>query len=90
MKMFLTRMGEGTRMVINGDLSQVDLPPGTRSGLADAIDTLEGVGGIAVARFDAADVVRHPLVARIVTAYDQRAEAGREARARPEGHGTPK
>ena len=90
MKMFLTRMGEGTRMVVNGDLSQIDLPPGTRSGLADAIDTLEGVSGIAVARFDATDVVRHPLVARIVTAYDQRAEAGREARSRPEGHGTPK
>ncbi len=90
MKMFLTRMGDGTRMVINGDLSQIDLPAGTRSGLADAIDTLEGVPGIAVARFDAGDVVRHPLVARIVTAYDQRATAGREAGLRPERHGTAK
>ena len=78
MKMFLTRMGEGTRMVINGDLTQVDLPAGARSGLAEAIDTLEGVQGIGVARFDRADVVRHPLVARIVGAYEQRDAAARE------------
>ena len=52
MKMLLTRMGEGTRMVVTGDLTQVDLPPGTRSGLRDALDTLEGVPGIAVVRFD--------------------------------------
>ena len=71
MKMFLTRMGEGTRMVITGDLTQVDLPPGTRSGLRDALDTLEGVAGIAVCRFDKRDVVRHPLVARIVDAYER-------------------
>jgi phosphate starvation-inducible PhoH-like protein len=75
MKMFLTRMGEGSRMVITGDLSQVDLPHGMRSGLADALDTLDGVAGIAVARFDRRDVVRHPLVGRIVDAYDQRAAA---------------
>ena len=79
MKMFLTRMGDGTRMVINGDLSQVDLPTGVRSGLAEAIETLEGVPGIGVARFGVGDVVRHPLVARIVDAYEQRAAAGREA-----------
>jgi phosphate starvation-inducible PhoH-like protein len=79
MKMFLTRMGEGTRMVITGDLSQVDLPPGTRSGLRDALDTLEGLPGIGVARFDKRDVVRHPLVARIVDAYEQRDAAGRDA-----------
>ena len=54
MKMFLTRMGEGTRMVVTGDLSQVDLPPGTQSGLRDALDTLEGVPGIGVVRFDRA------------------------------------
>jgi phosphate starvation-inducible protein PhoH and related proteins len=72
MKMFLTRMGEGTRMVITGDLSQVDLPPGIRSGLRDALDTLEGIQGIGVVRFEQKDVVRHPLVARIVGAYDQR------------------
>lgn len=75
MKMFLTRMGEGTRMVITGDLSQIDLPPNTRSGLADALDTLEGVAGIGVTRFTNQDVVRHPLVARIVEAYDQRYKA---------------
>ena len=82
MKMFLTRMGEGTRMVITGDLTQVDLPPGTRSGLRDALDTLEGVPGIGVCRFDKRDVVRHALVARIVDAYEQRATAEKETRAR--------
>ena len=75
MKMFLTRMGEGTRMVITGDLSQIDLPPNTRSGLADALDTLEGISGIGVTRFTNQDVVRHPLVARIVEAYEQRYKA---------------
>ncbi len=79
MKMFLTRMGEGTRMVITGDLSQVDLPAGTRSGLRDALETLEGIPGIGVARFDKSDVVRHPLVARIVDAYDQREAARQES-----------
>ncbi len=94
MKMFLTRMGEGTRMVITGDLTQVDLPSGVTCGLRDALDTVEGVAGIAVARFDTRDVVRHPLVARIVDAYEQRdAAAGeqrREARrpARPAPAGT--
>ncbi len=82
MKMFLTRMGEGTRMVVTGDLSQVDLPAGTRSGLRDALDTLEGVQGIGVNRFDVRDVVRHPLVARIVDAYEQRAVAERDTRGR--------
>ena len=78
MKMFLTRMGEGTRMVVTGDLSQVDLPRGTRSGLADAMDTLEGVQGIGVMRLGAQDVIRHPLVSRIVNAYDHRAAAARD------------
>lgn len=78
MKMFLTRMGEGTRMVITGDLTQIDLPPGIRSGLRDAVDTLEGVSGIGFVRFASRDVVRHPLVGRIVDAYDQRAAAVRE------------
>lgn len=72
MKMFLTRMGEGTRMVITGDPTQIDLPPGQKSGLFDALETLEGVEGIGIARFTHGDVVRHPLVARIVAAYDQR------------------
>ena len=80
MKMFLTRMGEGTRMVITGDLSQIDLPAGQRSGLRDALETLEGVPGIGVCRFNGRDVVRHPLVAAIVGAYDQRATAQRDAR----------
>ena len=80
MKMFLTRMGEGTRMVIAGDLSQIDLPPGTRSGLRDALETLEGVPGIGVVRFGRRDVVRHPLVGRIVEAYEQRAEAEGDTR----------
>ena len=78
MKMFLTRMGEGTRMCITGDLSQVDLPTGQRSGLRDALDTLDGMQGIGVARFGTRDVVRHPLVAAIVGAYEQRAQAQRE------------
>ena len=82
MKMFLTRMGEGTRMVVTGDLSQIDLPAGTRSGLRDALDTLEGVQGIGVNRFNVRDVVRHPLVARIVDAYEQRAVAERDTRGR--------
>jgi phosphate starvation-inducible protein PhoH and related proteins len=80
MKMFLTRMGEGTRMVITGDLTQIDLPTGVRSGLRDAVETLEGVSGIGFARFGVRDVVRHPLVGRIVEAYDQRAAAAREHR----------
>ncbi|HEX7389776.1 MAG TPA: PhoH family protein [Acidiphilium sp.] len=78
MKMFLTRMGEGTRMVVTGDLSQIDLPAGARSGLTDALDTLEGVPGIGVSRFTVNDVVRHPLVARIVEAYDRRMAARQE------------
>jgi phosphate starvation-inducible PhoH-like protein len=82
MKMFLTRMGEGTRMVITGDLSQIDLPSGTRSGLRDALDTLEGIAGIGVCRFDKRDVVRHPLVAQIVDAYDQRAAAEKDTSVR--------
>ena len=80
MKMWLTRMGEGTRMVVTGDLTQVDLPTGTRSGLRDALDTLEGVQGIRVVRFENRDVVRHPLVGRIVDAYDQRAAAEGDTR----------
>jgi len=79
MKMFLTRMGEGTRMVITGDLSQIDLPPGQRSGLRDALDTLEGLPSIGITRFGVRDVVRHPLVAAIVGAYEQRAQAQRDA-----------
>ena len=71
MKMFLTRMGEGSRMVITGDPTQIDLPSGQRSGLLDAMEILAGIEGIAFAHFTADDVVRHPLVARIVAAYDE-------------------
>jgi len=74
--MFLTRLGEDARMAVTGDLSQIDLPRGTRSGLADALETLTGVEGIGTVRFTEADVVRHPLVARIVKAYDARERGG--------------
>jgi phosphate starvation-inducible PhoH-like protein len=71
MKMFLTRFGENSRMVVCGDPKQIDIPGGERmSGLADAVDKLEGVEGISVSRFTAADVVRHPIVGRIVQAYE--------------------
>ncbi|MFV0294274.1 MAG: PhoH family protein [Paracoccus sp. (in: a-proteobacteria)] len=70
MKMFLTRLGEGSRMVITGDRSQIDLPRGTQSGLVDAEKILVGVKGISFSYFTARDVVRHPLVARIIEAYD--------------------
>ncbi len=72
MKMFLTRLGENSRMVVTGDLSQIDLPPGTPSGLRDALDTLAGVEGVETITFTDADVVRHDLVTRIVRAYDAR------------------
>lgn len=71
MKMFLTRLGEGSRMVITGDRSQVDLPRGVQSGLRAAERILEGVQGINFSYFTAADVVRHALVARIIQAYER-------------------
>jgi phosphate starvation-inducible PhoH-like protein len=70
MKMFLTRLGENGRMIVTGDPSQVDLPPGQRSGLAQAVELLKDVEGVAHVAFGQSDVVRHPLVQRIVTAYD--------------------
>ena len=72
MKMFLTRLGENSRMVVNGDLSQVDLPRGTISGLKDALATLKNIKGIGSVTFSAEDVVRHGLVAKIVCAYEKR------------------
>ncbi len=72
MKMFLTRLGENSRMVITGDMSQIDLPLGVPSGLRDALDIVEGIPGIGIVRFTDADVVRHPLVTRIVRAYAER------------------
>ena len=70
MKMFLTRMGQGSKCVVTGDVSQIDLPRGELSGLIDAERALRRVSGIATTRFTSADVVRHPLIARIVDAYD--------------------
>jgi phosphate starvation-inducible PhoH-like protein len=70
MKMFLTRIGFGSKAVVTGDVSQIDLPKGTESGLVEAEQVLRKVKGIAMTRFTSADVVRHPLVARIVEAYE--------------------
>lgn len=70
MKMFLTRLGKNARMVVTGDLSQVDLPRGVRSGLRDALEVLQSVDGISFIQFSDKDVVRHRLVAKIVRAYD--------------------
>ena len=72
MKMFLTRLGEGSRMAVTGDMTQIDLPSGVRSGLGDALEVLEGVSGVSKIKFDDSDVVRHDLVTRIVRAYDKR------------------
>ncbi|MDF1631592.1 PhoH family protein [Mycoplana sp. MJR14] len=70
MKMFLTRLGENGRMIVTGDPSQIDLPRGMKSGLVEALQILRGVEGVSVVRFKDADVVRHPMVARIVRAYE--------------------
>ena len=72
MKMFLTRLGENARMVVTGDLSQVDLPGGARSGLRDAVNVLKDVDGVAFLNFTAKDVIRHQLVSRVIEAYDTR------------------
>ncbi|OLL56095.1 PhoH family protein [Bartonella henselae] len=75
MKMFLTRLGEGARMIVTGDISQIDLPKGQKSGLIEAIRILSNVENITIIRFDEKDVVRHPLVAAIVRAYDRDSRA---------------
>jgi phosphate starvation-inducible PhoH-like protein len=80
MKMFLTRMGFGSKAVVNGDITQVDLARGQKSGLVDAQEVLKNVRGIAFTRFGTEDVVRHPLVQRIVNAYENREQ--RSARSR--------
>ena len=72
MKMFMTRLGEGSRMTITGDPTQTDLASNEVSGLSDALSLLEGVEGVSVCRFTAKDVVRHPLVSRIINAYEKR------------------
>ncbi|MBO4284881.1 MAG: PhoH family protein [Alphaproteobacteria bacterium] len=78
MKMFLTRLGENSRMVVNGDLSQVDLPKGIVSGLRDALDTLKNVSNISSVTFTSKDVVRHGLVAKIVQAYEEKTKKQQE------------
>jgi len=74
MKMFLTRLGEGSRMVITGDMSQIDLPKGVTSGLVEAEGILRNVKGIGFTRFTSVDVVRHPMVAKVIDAYDAAAK----------------
>ena len=84
MKMFLTRLCENSHMIVTGDPSQIDLPPGQTSGLAEAVALLGNVEGVEVCHFNAADVVRHELVGRIVAAYEGKAAPARaraEARA---------
>ena len=71
MKMFLTRIGFGSKAVITGDTTQIDLPRGQKSGLIEAQHVLRDVRGVAITRFTSVDVVRHPLVARIIEAYDE-------------------
>jgi phosphate starvation-inducible PhoH-like protein len=83
MKMFLTRLGEGSRMVITGDRSQIDLPRGVQSGLTDAERLLKSVSGISFNYFTAKDVVRHPLVAAIIEAYDDDSKQAMLKRAKP-------
>ena len=78
MKMFLTRLGEGSRMIINGDSTQTDLPPGQKSGLREAVQITRGIEGVAHVVFSDADVVRHDLVRRIVAAYESRTPGGQK------------
>ncbi len=70
MKMFLTRLGNGSRAVVTGDLTQIDLPIGKKSGLSEAVKILEGIDDIAIHRFTERDVVRHRLVQKIILAYE--------------------
>jgi phosphate starvation-inducible PhoH-like protein len=88
MKMFLTRMGQNARIVVTGDTSQVDLPPATVSGLADAVERLRNVPGIGVTTLDRSDIVRHPLVQAIVNAYEE-TEPARAVESEPPPVGVP-
>ncbi len=81
--MFLTRMGFGSKAVVTGDVTQVDLPKGQKSGLMDAQEVLKRVRGIAFTRFGSEDVVRHPLVQRIVNAYENREARSARAPVKP-------
>ena len=71
MMMFLTRLGENSRMIITGDITQIDLPRNKKSGLKDALEILDGIDGIKLFKFDAGDVVRHRLVTKIIEAYQK-------------------
>mgnify|MGYP000423046243 CR=1 FL=1 len=77
MKMFLTRLGENSRMIVTGDPTQIDLPNNSKSGLVEALRILDGVSGMVTVRFNEKDVVRHPLVAEIVAAYDRESKVAR-------------
>jgi len=70
MKMFLTRMGQGSKIIVTGDMTQVDLPPSTRSGLQDAVERLGGIDSLAIVELGESDIVRHPLVQRVIAAYE--------------------
>ena len=70
MKMFLTRLGFGSKMVVTGDQTQIDLPKGVKSGLKEAVKKLSGVSGISIMKMDQSDVVRHPLVSKIIDRYE--------------------
>ncbi|MDU1729749.1 MAG: PhoH family protein, partial [Staphylococcus epidermidis] len=70
MKMFLTRLGFGSKMVVTGDQTQIDLPKGVKSGLKEAVKKLSGVSGISIMKMDQSDVVRHPLVSKIINRYE--------------------
>ncbi len=74
MKMFLTRMGNGSKIVVSGDTTQIDLPPHTKSGLVDGLERLRGLDGVAAIKLTRADIVRHPLVQQIVNAYEHRSK----------------
>ncbi len=90
MKMFLTRMGQNARIVVTGDITQVDLPSGVRSGLADAVEKLNRIAGVGTVILDRSDIVRHPLVQAIVNAYEAaELAAEREGQGRGESRGEP-
>ena len=74
MKMFLTRLGPGSKCVVTGDVTQIDLPRGIKSGLIEALNILKSVNGISIIHFSNSDIIRHPLVARILDAYDKKEE----------------
>jgi phosphate starvation-inducible PhoH-like protein len=78
MKMFLTRLGNNSKAIVTGDVTQIDLPYIKKSGLIEAVDILQGIEGIAIFRFSHKDVVRHPLVQKIILAYEKKTASERE------------